>query len=130
MQKKWPTLSCPSNDGTKFWSHEWEKHGTCSEDVLDKHAYFQAALKLKDDANLLGALQNAGINPNGGSYSLDSIKEAITTGTGHTPWIQCSDDGGSGSSSGNSQLYQVYLCVDRSGNGFIEIVLKAILLVI
>ncbi|XP_016504184.1 intracellular ribonuclease LX-like isoform X2 [Nicotiana tabacum] len=27
MQKNWPTLSCPSNNGTRFWSHEWKKHG-------------------------------------------------------------------------------------------------------
>ena len=60
MEEEWPTLSCPSNDGTKFWTHEWVKHGTCSESELDQRQYFEAALKLKEKANLLQALTNAG----------------------------------------------------------------------
>ena len=60
MQKKWPTLACPSGNGVSFWTHEWEKHGTCSESVLDQHGYFQAALSLQKQANLLQALASAG----------------------------------------------------------------------
>lgn len=36
LQTEWPTLSCPSGTGMKFWEHEWDKHGTCSESVLDQ----------------------------------------------------------------------------------------------
>ncbi|KAK3421905.1 ribonuclease 1 [Eucalyptus grandis] len=114
MQKNWPTLACPSGDGQKFWSHEWEKHGTCSESVLDQHAYFELALSLKQKANLLQALKSSGITP-GSSYSLESIKDAITEAVGYTPWIECNKD-----SSGNSQLYQIYLCVDPSGSDLIK----------
>lgn len=60
MQVSWPSLACPSSDDTSFWTHEWDKHGTCSESVLDEHAYFQAALDLKAQANILQALENAG----------------------------------------------------------------------
>jgi len=60
MQKNWPTLACPSGNGVSFWTHEWEKHGTCSESVLDQHGYFQAALSLQKQANLLQALASAG----------------------------------------------------------------------
>lgn len=60
MKKNWPTLACPSNDGTEFWSHEWEKHGTCSESVLSQHDYFQAALNFKEKLGLLSALESAG----------------------------------------------------------------------
>lgn len=60
LRQNWPTLSCPSNDGTKFWTHEWVKHGTCAESELDQREYFEAALKLKEKANLLQALKNAG----------------------------------------------------------------------
>ncbi|WZZ73858.1 hypothetical protein YC2023_085228 [Brassica napus] len=115
MQKSWPTLACPSGSGETFWEHEWEKHGTCSEAVIDQHEYFQTALNLKQKTDLLGALTKAGINPDGKSYSLESIRDSIKESTGFTPWIQCNTDG-----SGNSQLYQVYLCVDRSGSGLIE----------
>ncbi|KAF8016445.1 hypothetical protein BT93_H1840 [Corymbia citriodora subsp. variegata] len=114
MQKNWPSLACPSNNGQAFWSHEWEKHGTCSKSVLDEHAYFKAALELKQKANLLQALKSAGITP-GGSYSLKSIKHAITEAGGYTPWIECNKD-----SSGNYQLYQIYLCVDTSASKLIK----------
>ncbi|XP_049932550.1 uncharacterized protein LOC116249964 [Nymphaea colorata] len=60
MEKQWPSLSCPSSDGTSFWSHEWERHGACSESVLDQHQYFQAALNLKTQLNLLHILTKAG----------------------------------------------------------------------
>ncbi|KAK9675914.1 hypothetical protein RND81_11G041100 [Saponaria officinalis] len=115
MQREWPTLACPSNDGINFWTHEWDKHGTCSESLLDQHSYFQKALDLKDQTNLLQALSSAGINPNGESYSIGSIKDAIKEGVGYTPFVECNVD-----SSGNSQLYQVYLCVDNSGSNLIE----------
>ncbi|KAM7484370.1 hypothetical protein LguiA_000379 [Lonicera macranthoides] len=115
MQKDWPSLACPSSNGLTFWSHEWDKHGTCSESVLNQHSYFSSALNLKDQVNLLQALKSAGIQPNGQSYSLESIKGAIKGSTGYTPFIECNVD-----ESGNSQLYQVYLCVDTSGNNVIE----------
>ncbi|KAL8142345.1 hypothetical protein V2J09_015377 [Rumex salicifolius] len=109
MQSEWPTLACPSGDGIDFWTHEWEKHGTCSESVLDQHGYFKSALDLKNQINPLQALANAGIEPNGRSYSLPSIKEAVKQGTGYTPFVECNRD-----ESGNSQLYQLYFCVDSS----------------
>ena len=115
MRRDWPSLACPSNDGNTFWSHEWTKHGSCSESVLDEHGYFQAALSLKNQVNLLQALRNAGIEPNDQFYSADSISQAISGATGYTPGIECNRDG-----SGNSQLYQVYLCVDTSGASIIE----------
>ncbi|XP_038707511.1 ribonuclease 1-like [Tripterygium wilfordii] len=115
LRKDWPTLACPSGDGLTFWSHEWDKHGTCSESVLDQHGYFEAALSLKKLINLLEALENAGISPNGSSYSLSDIRDAIKNAIEFTPWIECNTD-----ESGNSQLYQVYLCVDKSGSNLIE----------
>ncbi|PSR88314.1 Extracellular ribonuclease [Actinidia chinensis var. chinensis] len=108
MQRSWPTLACPSGDGSSFWSHEWVKHGTCSESVLNQHGYFKSALDLKEKLRLLQILQGAGINPDGGFYNLSSIR-------GYTPGIECNVD-----TSGNSQLYQIYICVDTSGTDFIE----------
>lgn len=60
MQKDWASLACPSSNGLTFWSHEWDKHGTCSESVLNQHSYFSSALNLKDQVNLLRALKSAG----------------------------------------------------------------------
>ena len=41
----WPTC-VKSNTNEKFWSHEWNKHGTCS--GLSRKDYFLTTLKLKD----------------------------------------------------------------------------------
>ncbi|XP_008790973.2 extracellular ribonuclease LE-like [Phoenix dactylifera] len=115
MRADWPTLACPSGDGSKFWAHEWEKHGTCSESILDQHSYFEAALNLKKQANLLQILQDAGIVPDGGYYKLNNISKAIREAIGFTPGIECNVD-----ESGNRQLYQIYMCVDTSGTELID----------
>ncbi|KAI5679023.1 hypothetical protein M9H77_09973 [Catharanthus roseus] len=113
LEKNWPSLNCPSSDGVKFWAHEWERHGTCS--LLNENNYFQAALDLKEKANLLQVLKDARIEPNGDFYSLESIKEAIRKGLGYTSFVQCNVDIWQ-----NQQLYQVYLCVDKFAKEFID----------
>ncbi|XP_057493090.1 extracellular ribonuclease LE-like [Actinidia eriantha] len=115
MQSEWPSLACPSSNGSKFWAHEWNKHGTCSQSVLNQHDYFAAVLNLKNKVNLLQILISAGIIPNGQLYSIESIKEAIRGASGHSPWIECNVD-----PCGNSQLYQIYQCVDTSALTIIE----------
>ncbi|GAB2248367.1 hypothetical protein Droror1_Dr00008249 [Drosera rotundifolia] len=115
LQTEWPSLTCPSSDGTSFWTHEWNKHGTCSESVLTEHAYFAAALNLKSQAKTLVSLTAAGITPNGSFYNLSDVLAAIKQGTGYDAYVQCNTD-----DNGNSQLYQIYICVDTTGQNFIE----------
>ncbi|KAF8021468.1 hypothetical protein BT93_G1800 [Corymbia citriodora subsp. variegata] len=115
LEKNWPSMTCPSSDDTKFWTHEWEKHGTCSESELDQHEYFEAALKLKQKVNLLQFLENAGIKPNNEFYSVESVKEAIKEGTRFEPGLECNVD-----SLRDSQIYQIFVCVDTSGSELIE----------
>ncbi|GAA0184026.1 endoribonuclease [Lithospermum erythrorhizon] len=80
-----------------------------------RHSYFASALSLKNQLNILQVLGNAGIRPDGKSYSLSSIKTAIQNGIGYGPWIQCNTD-----TSGNSQFYQIYICVDTSASKLIQ----------
>ncbi|KAG8087266.1 hypothetical protein GUJ93_ZPchr0010g9864 [Zizania palustris] len=115
LRAQWPTLACPANDGLRFWAHEWEKHGTCAEDVFNEHGYFQAALRLRAQLRVLDALRDAGVQPDGGYYSLAQVKDAIQQGTGFEPFVDCNRD-----ESGNSQLYQLYFCVDAAGSRFID----------
>ena len=58
--KKLAITSLPSSNSIQFWTHEWEKHGTCSEFVVSQHGYFETALSLKGKTNLLKALNSAG----------------------------------------------------------------------
>ncbi|CAH8391547.1 unnamed protein product [Eruca vesicaria subsp. sativa] len=114
LKTKWPTLSCPSNEGFKLWEQEWKEHGTCSESVMNQHDYFEKTLKLRDRVNLLQILTNSGIKPDDGFYDLQSIKDAIKQEIGFTPGIECNKD-----PELNNQLHRIYLCVDTSGTEFI-----------
>lgn len=115
LRREWPTLACPTSDGLQFWAHEWEKHGTCAQNLFNEHGYFQTALHLRDQLRVLDALASAGVSPDGGYYTLSAIKGAIQQGTGFEPFVECNRD-----ESGNSQLYQLYFCVDANASGFVE----------
>ncbi|POO00987.1 Ribonuclease T2-like [Trema orientale] len=112
MEKNWPPLSCPNgDDGTRIWSHEWLKHGTCSKPLItNQFSYFETTLKLREKVDVLAALQKAGINPNGKRYSVANIIKAIKIGLGFVPNIQCNVFTVVGPSS-IMQLYEVYFCV-------------------
>ncbi|KAK9675915.1 hypothetical protein RND81_11G041200 [Saponaria officinalis] len=115
LTAEWPSFTCP-NIGTKFWAHEWNKHGTCAESIFtNERDYFQAALDLKQKTNLLQALNNANIKPNDEFYNVEDVKEAMKNEIGFYPWIECNRD-----AEGNSQIYQVYVCVDSNGKDLIE----------
>ncbi|TPX63618.1 hypothetical protein SpCBS45565_g06484 [Spizellomyces sp. 'palustris'] len=85
MKQFWPSYT---GDNNAFWTHEWEKHGSCYSpaDVScfpnfkqgqDLTTYFRYGLNLRNKFNIGTALSNAGINP-GGSYSLTQLRSAIT----------------------------------------------------
>lgn len=109
MDRNWATLSCKNTDSVTFWSHEWEKHGTCSN--MDQHTYFAAALRFKARFNLTRILLDAGIAPSDDrTYFLSSIRDAIGEATGSAPSVACSRN-----ADGETQLSEVYQCVDRTG---------------
>lgn len=58
---------------------------------------------------------STGINPDDEFYDLQDIKNAIKDGTGFTPVIHCNKDPDK-----NSQLHEIFFCVDTSGTEFIE----------
>ncbi|CAA7031176.1 unnamed protein product [Microthlaspi erraticum] len=115
LTKKWPKLSCPSNEGFELWKRAWSKQGTCAQNIMSQHGYFQAALRFKDQIDLLQILTNSGIKPDDGFYGLKEITNAIEEAIGFTPGIDCNKD-----PEGNDQLYHIYVCVDYSATRFIE----------
>ncbi|OWM75939.1 hypothetical protein CDL15_Pgr009584 [Punica granatum] len=95
--------------------YEWERHGTCSDAVLKEHDYFEAGVDLKDRFSLRDILSGGGIVADGSSYNVEQIWDAINHMTRYKSWIECNTN-----KSGNSQFYQVCMCVDKSGHNFID----------
>ncbi|BBN01580.1 ribonuclease T2 [Marchantia polymorpha subsp. ruderalis] len=114
LNKYWGTLTCPSSDSTKFWKHEWEKHGTCT--GLTQHEFFSKTLALMKSINLGAALEKANIVPSDtATYNVTQVQSALACAIEeHTPGVECNI-----AKSGNNQLYQVYVCVDKDGTTLI-----------
>ncbi|XP_066552798.1 ribonuclease T2 [Amia ocellicauda] len=90
MKKWWPDLL--HSGSTKFWKHEWDKHGTCAavlETLNSQHKYFSKALELYKKVDLDGILKKFNILPSTTYYKLDDIKGAITNFYNVKPKIQC-----------------------------------------
>ncbi len=97
MKRYWPSFSpTPQHpDNNKFWSHEWNKHGTCVSTLRprcgyhgdqDVHAYFNKTLALRKQYNIHKVLEKAAITPRPSfdrdpkeddKYSVDAILGAI-----------------------------------------------------
>ncbi|KAI7850050.1 RNase Sy [Circinella umbellata] len=111
----WPSYK---GDNPAFWTHEWNKHGTCvstldpkcfgddykeNEDVT---AFFQKTLDLRSEYDLYAILNEAGIKP-GSEYSVDEFEKAISASTGAAPKISCS----------GGDLEEIWLYFHVQGNG-------------
>ncbi|GLJ26157.1 hypothetical protein SUGI_0501560 [Cryptomeria japonica] len=107
LEKEWASLQCPSNNGHKFWAHEWERHGSCALN-LKEHDYFNSTLALKKQMDILGVLEATGILPNGEEYSSDEILETIGEAIGAVPEIRCNRD-----LEGREQLLDVFVCINK-----------------
>ncbi|KAI9493057.1 RNase Sy [Zychaea mexicana] len=115
MNTYWPSYT---GDNPSFWTHEWNKHGTCvttldpecfgddyqeNEDVV---GYFQKTLDLRTEYNLYAILSDAGITP-GGEYTVAEFESAIENSTGATPRVTCS----------SGALEEIWLYFYVEGNG-------------
>jgi ribonuclease T2 len=103
----WPSYDGPNN---AFWSHEYEKHGTCAASLSQfatQLDFFKSTLSLLQKYNVLPMLAAAGIVPSdSNSVSASAATTAVTNAFGGKPAWECQ--------SGN--LDAVYLCLDKSLN--------------
>jgi ribonuclease I len=63
-----------------FFAHEWYKHGTCSNStyINDSKSYFENALSLEEEYDILGCLTKSNITPdNNKTYNINIIKDGI-----------------------------------------------------
>ncbi|XP_020958832.1 ribonuclease 3-like isoform X2 [Arachis ipaensis] len=77
LEHYWPSLK-PRVSNMKFWTQQWEKHGSCSAERFDQSKYFGKAVFITHRLDILAELKNAGIIPDGTkTYSRTDIVNAI-----------------------------------------------------
>ncbi|XP_031488435.1 extracellular ribonuclease LE-like [Nymphaea colorata] len=108
LQLYWPSIKCPQNDGKSSWRSIWKTFGVCTN--LSEHDYFEKALQIRTDVNVLRILEDNGIVPDGSNYSLASIQQALDNGIGQKVAIQCSKI----YNTSLYQLFRIFFCVDQS----------------
>ncbi|KAG1330051.1 extracellular ribonuclease LE [Cocos nucifera] len=112
LNSYWSNIRCPSTSPKSSWKSTWKTWGVCS--GMNETDYFQFALELRAEADLLSFLSKKGIYPDYNLYNLTDIQSAIAEGIGVTPDIRCSKG-----PFGKFQLYEVYICVNKVGK-FVE----------
>ncbi|KAG8506021.1 Ribonuclease T2, partial [Galemys pyrenaicus] len=91
LRAYWPDVIHSSN-GSHFWRHEWDKHGTCAAqlDALNSEKkYFSKSLELFKALALNSVLQKLGIKPSVSYYQVADIKDALASVYGVEPKVQC-----------------------------------------
>jgi len=98
-------------NGFDFWSHEWDKHGTCAQSLpaMDsEYNYFDEAISLHEKYDPNQALVAAGISPsNSQKYTDDQVLGAIFKAFGVNATISCTNVAGLGYA-----LDTVEFCID------------------
>lgn len=98
----WPRYYGPNE---AFWAHEYEKHGSCAEDVFPTELdYFNSTLRLHLSHNLESALAEGGVVPSAHArYSSAQMVTAIKHGIGSEPLVHCS----------GGKLTEIWMCVNE-----------------
>ncbi|ERE85282.1 ribonuclease T2-like protein [Cricetulus griseus] len=92
MKIYWPDVIHPSSNRSRFWKHEWDKHGTCAAQVdalNSEKKYFGKSLDLYKQLDLNSVLLKFGIKPSINYYQLADFRDALTRIYGVVPKIQC-----------------------------------------
>ncbi|XP_064602942.1 ribonuclease Oy-like [Liolophura sinensis] len=116
LKKFWPNLYTES-ETTKFWAHEWDKHGTCSTNLPstnNEHNYFSTGLLLNKLYNLTRLFEHYSVFP-GKAYTLYEFQRAINETYRHPANIECVFKKDSGNEE-TQYIYQIELCLDKSFN--------------
>jgi len=76
--------------GSRIKEHEWEKHGTCTEDVLPTQLdFFSEGITLHTSMDFYNQFNSAGLTP-GSSYSYSDFVNALQKqNPSITPMIMC-----------------------------------------
>ncbi|KAJ0971272.1 hypothetical protein J5N97_019231 [Dioscorea zingiberensis] len=106
----WSNLKCPSNNGMSSWKSAWKTYGTCSNKA--EKDYFELALNLRKEVDVLAALEKEGIIPRKGyPYNYINVLTAIKENIGVGAMIRCNS---------KDEIYEVYICMDKYGKSPID----------
>ena len=112
LHDEWPTAF--GGGDTKFWAHEFCKHGTCCKDVYPSiRDYFSAGLSLHSALSLDDALAKANIHPSETkTFTFTQLDSALAAAFGdfrQSYWCRTIKEG----SKSKQLLYQVSTCLDK-----------------
>ena len=108
LQTNW--VSSTGSD-EKLYAHEWEKHGTCTLDIMpSEYSYFQNVVNLNIRLNMTGMLASAGITAGSSLVSKTKVLAALTSGLGYEPLLECK------SVNGQKMLSSIYVCIDNTSS--------------
>ncbi|XP_071079348.1 ribonuclease Oy-like [Haliotis cracherodii] len=113
LTAQWPNLftDTAKND---FWSHEWDKHGTCATSLPatdNEFNYFSAALQLNKKLNLQQVLKMFDVIPsNSTGYKVTEVSGLLKKYFGSTPVMRCSYQ----KATKRQFFMEIEICVDKS----------------
>mmetsp|Transcript_11475 Transcript_11475/g.17394 ORF Transcript_11475/g.17394 Transcript_11475/m.17394 type:complete len:258 (+) Transcript_11475:80-853(+) len=114
LRMVWPTLEENKfKTDFQFWEHEWTKHGTCWQNVVNVTQYFETALSWYDTDDIGRILNDARIVPsNEKMYLLEEVSRALETGLGCRVVPRCWTN--------TSRIQEFMICRDWLGENRID----------
>ncbi|XP_043269563.1 ribonuclease Oy [Venturia canescens] len=113
LEKKWIDVE-KGRKAHSFWTHEWEKHGTCAavlEPLNSELKYFKEGLALLDQYDMKHVLAKAMIMP-GQAYNVQKILDGVKKVLGKTAQVQCVNN----PKTHEIYLFEIRICFDKKLN--------------
>ena len=104
LNKFWPS---DEGENSVFWTHEYEKHGTCAEqlDALNNELnFFQGTLNLREKVDTEGTLAKGGVSP---SFTKTVSLSAMNAALPKTAIIKCN---------ASAYITEIAQCFDKTLN--------------
>lgn len=120
LRSKWTDVRAGGGDEYNFWRHEWEKHGTCAEQLpsmANEYLYFKKALDLHSQYNVTALLSDrivpgSILAPMDVVAELTSALQSLDKVAGAHPAINCAHD----KKFKDPLFYEIIICFDKEFN--------------
>ena len=111
MKNAWPNML---GDNFEFWKSQWNTHGRCTYEFMNQSQYFDTAIRIHKDNNLLNMFTKSSFKPNPyRTYLLSDIRSFLQGVLDNiVPQFRCIGGGNSGVP---LQIHEIRLCYDVTG---------------